>query len=309
MRCLAKRPADRFQTAEELLHLLEAQATPSTGVTPTQTRPVPAWSEPSSRRRWAIPALLGVIAVGVAAYLLTRGASTTTGAPVNATRTQVTFNGTAEFTSALSPDGQRVAFADRSCDNAYNCTYDLVVQDVAGSGSARVVRGMPAIYEVRWTGDGRTLLMGGLQPGGQVAYFSVPALGGESPRFISSTAVRLFGTGDSAMIGNVPSPGRLVIRATTLANPLAGDTIVFEREGLESYQWSLSPGTDVGVEVLRQKVAIRRCGLAAVRRCRFHLGPAAVTTESRMRCQLLTTTRSPRDVGCRTTTPPSGATS
>src|SRR6058998_1276761 len=34
MRCLEKNPADRFQTAEELLHLLEAMATPSGGTMP-----------------------------------------------------------------------------------------------------------------------------------------------------------------------------------------------------------------------------------------------------------------------------------
>ena len=42
MRCLEKRPADRWQTAEELLSQLEPLATPSGGMTPTQTRPVEA---------------------------------------------------------------------------------------------------------------------------------------------------------------------------------------------------------------------------------------------------------------------------
>ena len=40
MRCLAKRPADRWQTADELLAQLEPLATPSGGMTPTQTRPM-----------------------------------------------------------------------------------------------------------------------------------------------------------------------------------------------------------------------------------------------------------------------------
>ena len=42
MRCLAKRPADRFQSAAELHAALEPLATPSTGITPTQTRPIAA---------------------------------------------------------------------------------------------------------------------------------------------------------------------------------------------------------------------------------------------------------------------------
>jgi tetratricopeptide (TPR) repeat protein/tRNA A-37 threonylcarbamoyl transferase component Bud32 len=40
MKCLEKKAADRWQTAEELLPQLEALATPSGGITPTDTRPV-----------------------------------------------------------------------------------------------------------------------------------------------------------------------------------------------------------------------------------------------------------------------------
>jgi eukaryotic-like serine/threonine-protein kinase len=40
MRCLEKNPADRWQTADEILHQLEAFGTPSGGITPTDTRPV-----------------------------------------------------------------------------------------------------------------------------------------------------------------------------------------------------------------------------------------------------------------------------
>jgi serine/threonine-protein kinase len=42
MRCLAKRAADRFQSADDLVAALEPLATPSGGITPTQTQPVSA---------------------------------------------------------------------------------------------------------------------------------------------------------------------------------------------------------------------------------------------------------------------------
>ena len=42
MRCLEKKPADRWQSAEEMLGHLEAMATPSGGMTPTDTIPVSA---------------------------------------------------------------------------------------------------------------------------------------------------------------------------------------------------------------------------------------------------------------------------
>ena len=40
MRCLEKKPADRWQTAEELLQPFEAMSTSSQGITPVETRPM-----------------------------------------------------------------------------------------------------------------------------------------------------------------------------------------------------------------------------------------------------------------------------
>jgi tRNA A-37 threonylcarbamoyl transferase component Bud32/TolB-like protein len=55
MRCLEKKPADRWQSTEELLPQLEALMTPSGGVTPTGTQPVvPAATEAAIR--WMHPA-------------------------------------------------------------------------------------------------------------------------------------------------------------------------------------------------------------------------------------------------------------
>jgi serine/threonine-protein kinase len=73
MRCLEKRPADRFQTAEELLHLLEAMATPSAGTHPTAARPAFALARSISaalralqRHRAAYVALGALIVLGFA---------------------------------------------------------------------------------------------------------------------------------------------------------------------------------------------------------------------------------------------------
>ena len=49
MRCLEKEPADRWQSAEELMTPLETLSTPSGGTTPTTTRPVPVVSAAESR--------------------------------------------------------------------------------------------------------------------------------------------------------------------------------------------------------------------------------------------------------------------
>ena len=57
MRCLEKKPADRWQSADELLAQLEQFLTPSGGITPTHTRPLAAMrSFPAPSRRTALVA-------------------------------------------------------------------------------------------------------------------------------------------------------------------------------------------------------------------------------------------------------------
>jgi serine/threonine-protein kinase len=79
MKCLEKNPADRWQSAEELLPQLEALATPSGGITPTDTRPVRSVSGmPRIRMRWTV----GVITVlSVAAVVAVIGVLKRSSAP------------------------------------------------------------------------------------------------------------------------------------------------------------------------------------------------------------------------------------
>ncbi len=76
MKCLAKKPADRWQTADEMLPLLEVVGTPSGGLTPTDTRPYQATTaaKPGLRRMvlGAIAAVV-VIAGGFGAWALLGG--------------------------------------------------------------------------------------------------------------------------------------------------------------------------------------------------------------------------------------------
>ncbi len=75
MRCLEKRPADRWQTAAELVPQLEAMSTPSGGMTPTGTAPVPAVDYDAAARQAhpvRVGALFALASIGALAlvYLL-----------------------------------------------------------------------------------------------------------------------------------------------------------------------------------------------------------------------------------------------
>jgi tRNA A-37 threonylcarbamoyl transferase component Bud32 len=72
MRCLEKKPADRWQSAEELLPQFEALATPRGGMTPTDTRPVRTAMSRSRGLRIGVAAAV-VIAVIGAVLLFPRG--------------------------------------------------------------------------------------------------------------------------------------------------------------------------------------------------------------------------------------------
>jgi len=106
MKCLAKKPADRWQTAEELLTHLEPLATPSGGTTPTQTQPTTAVSQLPRWAKWAA----GVVVVAVIALLVGQLLKPKPLAVTASDITQVTSEPGVEFQPAISPDGNEVAY-------------------------------------------------------------------------------------------------------------------------------------------------------------------------------------------------------
>jgi tetratricopeptide (TPR) repeat protein len=80
MKALAKTPADRFQTADELLPQLDALATPSGGVTPAGMMP----EDRQKKRRWMMVggAVAGATVIAVIAVLALRGSLTDAGSGI-----------------------------------------------------------------------------------------------------------------------------------------------------------------------------------------------------------------------------------
>jgi serine/threonine protein kinase/Tol biopolymer transport system component len=154
MRCLEKKPADRFQSAEELLPQFEALSTPSGGMTPTDTRPVAATA---ARRRWLLPTVLGSVAVVIVLAFV--GAQVLKHNPLTVTVSNlrpVTSAAGKEWQPALSPDGNEVAFVANR--NGEQSVVIRSARSAAESGEA-IAAGLhdARVWLPTWSPDGETI--------------------------------------------------------------------------------------------------------------------------------------------------------
>jgi len=169
MKCLAKRPADRWQSAEELLPHLEALATPSGGLTPTATVPVTAVR--SGSRSKVLPALA---AVAVLAFLGWRVFAERQSSVTVASIRQVTFDPGLEFAPRISPSGSEVLYT-----KGLQLASDLYLQDLAGGRAIPLTVDRPGGHGIpRWTPDGRNVLFLEWGTGEGQATYMMPRLGG-----------------------------------------------------------------------------------------------------------------------------------
>ena len=195
MRCLAKRPADRWQSADELHAQLEPLVTPSGGMTPTSTRTIEGWKPENRSKLWI--GVAAVALIGVAGFIWALRPDSSSRGLIQLDQDQLTFTGNARAPS-ISPAGDRLAFAERRCDSAGLCTQSVVIEDIGGAGSARILTDALAIWKTQWTADGRHLVIGGYFPEGW-GNFSVPTLGG-TRRALGHGDARVIGRGDTTLI-------------------------------------------------------------------------------------------------------------
>ena len=182
LKCLAKRPADRWQDAGELSTQLEQQLTTSVGITPTQTRPMPSETVERGARRWVPVGAVLLLGAAALAFLLGRGAHGT--APTLGQRAAVTLDPGLELNPAVSPDRKLIAYSRMTPAETR-----LVVQQLAGGEPVTVahwpglVPAMPA-----WSADGARLAY--TTPRGLEV---IPALGGVTRLVASQTSDQRLG--------------------------------------------------------------------------------------------------------------------
>ena len=154
MKCLAKKPADRWQSAEELLPHLETLVTSSGGLTPTATMPVSAVSDVKKYVSPAVVAgVLALVVVGVwGTKLLKPGPFTIT----TSNERQITADLGLEFEPSLSPDGERIVYSKGGPFK----THPYV--EVLGTASAlRLGEDLPGHQRTPvWTADGNSVTFG-----------------------------------------------------------------------------------------------------------------------------------------------------
>jgi Tol biopolymer transport system component len=109
MKCLAKKPADRWQTANEMLPHLESLTPSSGGVTPAATMPVTALS---GRRKLFTPIVMGGVAVlAVIGVFGSRMLKPEPFAILVSNERQITSDLGLEFEPFLSPDGSKIVYS------------------------------------------------------------------------------------------------------------------------------------------------------------------------------------------------------
>jgi serine/threonine-protein kinase len=172
MRCLEKKAADRWQSAEELHSALGALLPFGEGTTPTSTSPVQRPRGPLTRY---FPPMLGLalalILVGFGWWVFF-GDEAPTGL-VPGRLTQLTFDPGLELDPAISPDGQWITYASGPFGSMH-----VHLRQVAGGRAVDLTEGLAGNHRwPRWSPDGTEIMF---QADGSI--YVIPALGGVQPR-------------------------------------------------------------------------------------------------------------------------------
>ncbi|MGK2934674.1 MAG: protein kinase domain-containing protein [Gemmatimonadaceae bacterium] len=166
MRCLEKRPADRWQTAEELRAQLEVLASPSGATQPVSGVEPATQAAPrrSSRAYLFAGGAAAVLALALVASTFLN--SSETGFEIEQAR-QLTNEPGAETMPAVSPDGRMLAYVTAA---------GIFVRQLSGGKAVQIARGLAP----SWSPDASQIAYGSDR-----GIYVVPALGGTPRRVLS----------------------------------------------------------------------------------------------------------------------------
>ena len=170
LRCLARRPEDRYRHIADLLD--ELRAVPGKRDRQTEER---GSSRTGRTRGFVALVVAGALAAGLVAWLATSGWQRRAPPALSPLPpVQLTTEPELEMNPAFSPDGQRFVYSEVRVEGMA-----LVVAQLAPGGT-RVDLTEPALEAVQpaWSPDGRTISFHSRRDGG---IWSIPALGG-APR-------------------------------------------------------------------------------------------------------------------------------
>jgi len=166
MKSLEKKPADRYQGAGEVREQLEIVGTPTGGMTPHATAPVPAVK--AARFSPMKAGVIGGIAVSLLliALVASKYSSGSSAAYTTSAARQITNDDGIEITPALSPDGKFLAYAAGTQQKT-----EVFVRQLSGGQPIQLGLGRAP----QWSPDGSRIVF--VQDG---AIVESPALGGSS---------------------------------------------------------------------------------------------------------------------------------
>ena len=201
MKCLEKRPDDRWQSADDLVRRLESIASGGGG------------ERSRASRGWLVPAALAALVVAVAATLLVRQRA---GTPAEAWRARwerarierITDFPGSEVDASISADGRFVAFlADR------DSVFDAFVSPVGSGRFENLTRGrLPQLLNedvrnVGFSGDASHVWIRVADIASPASVSLVPATGGAPRPFLSTAVMAVWSPDGSKVAYHETTPG------------------------------------------------------------------------------------------------------
>jgi serine/threonine-protein kinase len=178
MRCLEKRPSDRFQSAEDLHTALEPYSVTSGSSAPTSA--VPAAKKPFQWTPSRIAVAAGIAGVVVMGFIASTFAfKRNTPSLVIGNTKQVTNLSGLEIHPAISPDGRMVAFAAGHFEN-----YRIYVRQISGGRIIALTDSTESADWPRWSPDGSQIIYST-----PLHTYLVPSLGGNPVPFSDTLGI------------------------------------------------------------------------------------------------------------------------